>query len=371
MRELFMPDKTGFTFCRVPIGANDFAESWYSLDEAKGDYAMERFSIERDKGCLLPFIHEARRFSPALQLFASPWSPPTWMKQPPVYNYGRLRRDPKTLAAYALYLEKFLKAFADEGAPVKRLCVQNEVFADQKFPSCLWDGALMRDFIRDYLGPRLESAGLDTEIWLGTINGPFTDYEFGNWHGQSFNELIALVLKDPKAAKYIRGLALQWGGKHVLEEVRAQYPELELFQSECECGDGSNAFASIPYAFNLMWKFFRAGATAFVYWNIALEADAYSTWGWKQNSLVTVDADAGVCRYNPEFYLMKHLSAFARPGARALEVRGPWAANALAFRNPDGRTAAVALNPFDTTERLEADGMDVAMPPHSLNTLVW
>ena len=68
---------------------------------------------------------------------------------------------------------------------------------------------------------------------------------------------------------------------------------------------------------------------------------------------------------------MKHLSAFARPGARALEVRGPWAANALAFRNPDGRTAAVALNPFDTTERLEADGMDVAMPPHSLNTLVW
>ena len=76
-------------------------------------------------------------------------------------------------------------------------------------------------------------------------------------------------------------------------------------------------------------------------------------------------------RRNPEYYVMRHFSHYVRPGAKVLGTTGHFNSMAIAFRNPDGRTAAVALNPFDTTERLEADGMDVAMPPHSLNTLVW
>ncbi|NLO85936.1 MAG: glycoside hydrolase family 30 protein [Clostridiales bacterium] len=370
MEELFSPEYMGFNFCRVPIGANDFASSWYSLNENEGDLAMEHFSIERDKQCILPFIREAKKFSPDLELFASPWSPPTWMKQPPVYNFGRLKNTDENLDAYALYFQKFLEAFAAEGAAVQRLCVQNEVFADQKFPSCLWDGTQMRDFIRDHLGPRLAENGLDTEIWLGTINGPFFDFEMGNWHGQSFNDFIGTVMMDEKAASYIKGFALQWGGKHILSEIEAQYPDVEIIQSECECGDGSNEYKSIFYVYNLMWNYLRAGATAFVYWNIALEADAVSTWGWKQNSLLSVDAKDGTLKHNPEFYIMKHLSSFVKPGAHLLTTSGRWAANSMAFRNEDGSLVYIVVNPFEEIINVTIDGQTFALAPRSLSTMV-
>jgi len=371
MRELFAPDAANLRFCRVPVGANDFAESWYSLNETPGDYAMACFSLERDRGCILPFIREAQEYAPDLELFASPWSPPTWMKTPAVYNFGRLKDDPRTMEAYALYLELFLRGFAGEGAPVKRLCVQNEVFADQKFPSCLWSGAQMRDFIRDYLGPRLESGGLDTDLWLGTVNGPFIDYEMGNWHGQSLRDFILPVMLDAGAARHVKGFALQWGAKHILPHLSAQYPEVEIIQSECECGDGSNAFASVFYVFDLLWQYFRAGATAFTYWNFALETDCVSTWGWKQNSLVTVDPAGGEARYNPEFYLMKHLSAYVRPNACALDVSGRWAAYSMAFANPDGGRVYVLANPTDTEQRVEIHRRSYLLAPRSLHTLYY
>ena len=65
-----------FTICRMPIAANDFATEWYSYNENEGDFAMEKFSIERDKKGLIPFIHEALKYNKQLKLWASPWSPP-------------------------------------------------------------------------------------------------------------------------------------------------------------------------------------------------------------------------------------------------------------------------------------------------------
>ena len=38
-----------FTFNRAPVGANDFADHWYSYDEVDGDYGMEHFSVEHDE----------------------------------------------------------------------------------------------------------------------------------------------------------------------------------------------------------------------------------------------------------------------------------------------------------------------------------
>ena len=78
LQNLFQPGyECQFNFCRVPIGASDYAESWYSLNETADDFEMKSFSIERDQENLLPFIKSAQRFYPDLKLFASPWSPPT------------------------------------------------------------------------------------------------------------------------------------------------------------------------------------------------------------------------------------------------------------------------------------------------------
>ena len=150
----------GHSWCRVPIGASDYAFEWYSHNEHDGDVAMEHFSIARDHSSLIPYIRAAVSIQPNLRLFASPWSPPTWMKQPRAYNNGVLRWEPEILEAYALYLLRFVEAYRAEGLPVQQLHVQNEPNSDQKFPSCVWTGAKMRDFIRDYLGPRFRQAGV-------------------------------------------------------------------------------------------------------------------------------------------------------------------------------------------------------------------
>jgi len=110
----------GFRLCRVPIGANDFALEWYSHNEHDGDFAMEHFSIARDRRFLIPYIQAAMSIQPDLRLFASPWSPPTWMKQPRVYNGGVLRWEPEILEAYALYLlwERQAREMLKRGRPI-------------------------------------------------------------------------------------------------------------------------------------------------------------------------------------------------------------------------------------------------------------
>lgn len=169
IKELFSPDEMNFTFNRAPVGANDFADHWYSYDEVDGDYEMEHFSVEHDEQTLIPYIHRAQEWQPNMQLFSSPWSPPTWMKRPKAYNYGRLVQTPENLKAYAKYFVKYIQAYAEHGITVNQLHVQNEVFADQKFPSALWDSEALKVFIRDYLGPAFDEAGLSTDIWLGTL----------------------------------------------------------------------------------------------------------------------------------------------------------------------------------------------------------
>ena len=89
---LFGKENCSFSFCRLPIGANDFAEIWYSYNEHEGDYAMEHFSIERDKKYIIPTIKEAQKRAPDIRFFASPWSPPTWMKFPARHGISGYRR---------------------------------------------------------------------------------------------------------------------------------------------------------------------------------------------------------------------------------------------------------------------------------------
>ena len=83
LHQIFDPeDGLRFNFCRVPMGANDYALEWYSLNETDDDFAMKDFSIARDERILIPYINSAMAIRPDLKLFASPWRPPTWMKRP-------------------------------------------------------------------------------------------------------------------------------------------------------------------------------------------------------------------------------------------------------------------------------------------------
>lgn len=379
LRDLFSPSECDFSFNRAPVGANDFAADWYSYDETPGDLALEHFSVERDEQAVIPFIRGAQQHQPEMQLHAAPWSPPTWMKNPPVYNHGRLIRTPENLDAYARYLSRYVTEYAARGIRVDQLHVQNEVFADQKFPSCKYSSEELRVFIRDHLGPRFEADGLDTEIWLGTLNGP-EDYKWTpnfDMELDNYNRFVDNILLDDQARAYIKGIGYQWAGQNALQRTHDSWPEIEIVQTESECGMGRNDWEYAEYIFHLIQHYFRNGATAYTYWNMILAPGGNSTWGWHQNSLFTVDADAGTFVRNPEYYVMRHYSHFVKRGAVRLDIEGHYSSVTSVFENPDGSLAVIVGNALDRPETFTftdpqrpGRSLTAELAPRSFNTFI-
>lgn len=325
----------GFNLCRMPIGANDYAVNWYSHNETEGDFTMNSFSIQRDKQRLIPYIKTAQSINPNIKIWASPWCPPTWMKNNNHYacnpdtvndlsesgrgeemNTQFIMQD-EYLKAYALYFSKFVKEYKKQGIDIHSVHVQNEPNSCQNFPSCVWRPKDLAKFIGNHLGPKFQHDGLNIEIWLGTIERPQP-------------ERVDRILKDEQAQKYITGVGFQWAGKGAIPHVNENYPNLKLMQTETECGDGSNDWAAAEHTFGLMKHYFANGANSYLYWNMILDETGKSQWGWKQNSMISINKQTKKVTYNPEFYLMKHFSSFIESGANNIKTNDE---NCLAFKN--------------------------------------
>ena len=126
---------------------------------------------------------------------------------------------------------------------------------------------------------------------------------------------------------------------------------MKLYQTEQECGDGKNDWKHCLHAWELMKHYISNGANAYMYWNISLAEGGYSRWGWQQNSLVTVDTAKKTFKYNHEYYLMKHVSHFVKPGAKLLQTQGTYT-DLLAFKNPDNSIVVVAYNNSNESREL-------------------
>ncbi len=385
LKELFQPNTgANFTICRMPVGANDFSRDWYSYNETDGDFGMEFFSIKNDTETLVPFIKNALTYNPHLKLWASPWSPPTWMKcnkhyacrpseaelatkfknnlQP--YQLGKegsnmFIQDPRYYDAYALYFSKFIEAYRTEGINISMIMPQNEFNSCQIFPSCTWTSKGLSTFIGKYLGPKMEKLGV--EIMHGTMERPNA-------------ALVDTVLNDQVAAKYVQGVGFQWAGKSAVGDIHSNYPNLKLYQTEQECGDGKNDWKHTVHAWELMKHYFRNGVSAYMYWNISLEDGGFSRWGWQQNSLVSVNPETKSYKFNHEYYLMKHLSHFVKPGAKMLQTSGSFD-NLLAFINPDKTVVMIGYNMsnsyFNFSVKVGDSTISLKIKPNSFNTILF
>ena len=236
--------------------------------------------------------------------------------------------------AYALYFSKFIDAYNNQGITISTIMPQNEFNSCQIFPSCTWTSAGLTTFIGKYLGPVMDKQHV--EIMFGTMERPT-------------EALVDTILNDRYAGKYIQGVGFQWAGKKAIEGIHKRYPGLKLYQSEQECGDGKNDWEYCKYAWTLMKHYLNNGANAYMYWNLSLLKGGVSRWGWKQNSLITVDSVTKSFQYNHEYYLMKHVSHFVKPGAKLLRTKGKFN-NLLAFKNPDESIVIVIQNDKDKAE---------------------
>src|SRR5215208_6498713 len=156
----FDPQKgIGYTFARTNIHSCDFSSGSYTY-VAEGDKELKTFSVAHDRQFRIPFIKRAAAAAGGkLTLFASPWSPPAFMKDNnDMLRGGKLK--PEFYQAWANYYARFIKAYQTEGIPIWGLTIQNEPMATQKCESCIYTADEERDFLKNYLGPTLKKQGL-------------------------------------------------------------------------------------------------------------------------------------------------------------------------------------------------------------------
>ncbi|MFI3316091.1 MAG: glycoside hydrolase family 30 protein [Rikenellaceae bacterium] len=382
--ELFAPGEgANFNICRMPVAANDFSTDWYSYNETAGDLAMENFSIDHDKATLIPFIQAAQLQNPAIKIWGSPWCPPSWFKTNGHYacdtrdekinaayrngldpaKCGHEGEDmfiqkPEYLEAYALYFEKYIKAYREQGIDIFAVMPQNEFNSAQIFPSCLWQAQSLGNFVGEYLGPKMHALGV--EVMIGTVERAATP-------------LVDTMLNNPECRRYVTGVGFQWAGKGAVGAIHQNYPDMRLYQTEQECGDGKNDWRGADYSWSLLKHYFDCGVSAYMYWNISLLEGGISRWGWAQNSLVVVDPADNSYRFTHEYYLMKHISHFVEVGARYIAVPDDF--EGLAFENPDGKIVVLYAEREgeDTTLNLSIDSKEytLAVAANSFNTFVF
>lgn len=357
----------GYTLCRTTIHSSDYSGEAYTYDDVEGDKELEHFSIDHDRKYRLPLIHRALQTAHGnIKIFASPWSPPTWMKTNNNMLYGG-KLKPEYRQTWANYFVKYVKAYKREGIPIWGLTVQNEPMAVQVWESNILTAEDERDFVKDYLGPTLEKNGLsDLKLMIW-------DHNRGIMYQRA-----ETVYEDPEASKYVWGTGFHWYvGDHFdnVRMVHDAFPDKKLIYTEAGT-NGDWGFAE--HLAENMIKDLNNWANGWVHWNLLLDESGgpRHAGGLFGSNIVTVDTRTGELHLNPTYYYFGHFSRFIKPGAKRL----PTTSNsddfvATSFINPDGKVAVVVLNLTDDERNFQVwvDGQAAkySSPPHGIITMVF
>ncbi len=328
----------GYRLCRVHINSCDFSLGSYAHVEQDGDFALRSFSIERDRRALLPLIHAAQRVAGApLNILASPWSPPAWMKtNGTMVGGGKLR--PECRDAWANCYVRFIQAYADEGVPIWAVSVQNEPQAVQVWESCLYAPEEERDFVRDHLGPALRAAG------LGHVRIVGWDHNL-----DLLPERAAELYGDADAAANFWGLGFHWYGAPLhrnLHAVHDAWPDKALLFTE-GCQEGGPHVGSWDVArryASQMIAHLNGWSVGWIDWNLFLDMRGGPNHVGNFCSAPVLIDDSGEWHAQPAYAAIGHFARVIAPGAQRVLCAGDSEELALtAARNPDGSIAVVAL----------------------------
>jgi len=123
-------DGIGYNIGRVHINSCDFSLGNYACVE-ENDETLSTFNIERDKSSVIPMIKDAMKYG-EMPVFASPWSPPAYMKTNGEMNHGgKLKKEYWEL--WSEFYVKFVEAYRNEGIDVFGITVQNEPNATKRW----------------------------------------------------------------------------------------------------------------------------------------------------------------------------------------------------------------------------------------------
>lgn len=367
----------GYTIARTTIHSSDFSSGSYTYIE-EGDKDLKTFNVEHDRKFRIPFIKDAIKAAGGkLTMYASPWSPPAFMKDSNnMLRGGKLKKE--FFQPWADYYVKFIKAYEAEGIPLWGITIQNEPMATQKWESCLYTAEEERDFLKNFLGPTMKKAGLGDKKIIGWDHNRDLVYQ-----------RASVLLDDPEAKKYLWGIGFHWyetwaGGGPMFDNLKRAteaYPDVNFLFTE-----GTEE----KFKFNRIndWKLgerygealiqdFNAGSVGFTDWNILLD----ETGGPNHVGNFCFAPVLGHLKkkeliYTNQYYYIGHFSKWVKPGAKRITASSSRShLTTTAFKNPDGSVVVVVMNatskPYDYSLWVKGQAAPMKSPARSIQTLVF
>jgi glucosylceramidase len=358
------------SYIRISVGASDMNESVYTYDdlpEGSTDLTLARFTLAPDEVYVIPVLKEILAIHPRIRSLASPWTPPSWMKDNGKPKAGTLLHE--EYEVYADYLVKYLQGMKDRGILITALTVQNEPENPKNTPSMVLTAEQEAEFIGRYLGPALEKANLHTEIVAFDHNCDRPQYPI-------------TVLSDPYAVKYTRGSGfhLYRGDITALSTVHDAFPNKDIFFTEqlvIPRHSASDLEIAEPVGRVVIGAMMNWARNVLL-WNLAADP---------QNGPHTNDGGCSVCSgaitlegdkvtRNLAYYVTAHFTQFVPAGSvRVASSSSGVDLSHVAFRTPRGKHVLVVGNTSTGGQQFWVEYKkkfaEVSLPSGAVATYVW
>jgi len=335
------------SYLRLAVAASDLNAFPFSYNDLKDpratDPTLSQFSLSYDTLDVLPILKQILAVNPQIKLMASPWSPPTWMKDNKDTRGGSLL--PEFEASYAQYLVKYIQEMDKRGFTIDALTIQNEPLHPGNNPSLLMLADQQARFIGKHLGPAFRQAGIQTKIITYDHNADRPDYPI-------------TVLSDPLANPFIDGSAFHlYGGQiEALSEVHRAFPDKHLYFTEQWVGSPGNLEGDIAWHVkNLLIGAPRNWAKTVLEWNISSNPSLspHTDRGGCDRCLGAITIDGDAVTRNPAYYVIAHASKFVDPGSYRIGSTLPEGLPNVAFLRADGKQVLIVHNDSKASKQFE------------------
>lgn len=370
----YSPSKgIGYTLMRTTLHSCDFSSESYTYVN-EGDAELTSFNIQHDKQFRIPLIKKAMAIADKMTLYASPWSPPAFMKSNnSMLSGGKLK--PEFYQSWATYFVKFINAYQNEGIPIWGISIQNEPMAKQKWESCIFTAEEERDFLKNYLGPTMDKAGFSSKkiiVW--------------DHNRDLMYHRAQVIFDDPEASKYAWGMGFHWyetwaGGQPMFDNVKKvneAYPDKNLIFTE-GCAESFNPekyqyWGNAEKYGRSMINDFNNGTVAWTDWNIVLD-DKGGPNHVGNFCFAPIHTNDNDLIFTPSYYYIGHFSKFIRPNAKRISsVASRSQLLTTSFLNEDGKIATVVMNQsgeaVDYLFYIGDKQVQVNIPAHAIQTLL-
>ena len=368
LKELFTSDSTfiGISYLRISVGASDLDASVFSYDDLPAgqiDTDLQHFSLLPDTYNLIPILKSVVALNPAIKILGSPWSAPAWMTTNQSAYGGSLK--PEYYSAYANYFVKYIKSMAAQGIKIDAITPQNEPLNAYNNPSMTMTAAEEGDFVKNYLGPAFQTAGIATKIIVYDHNCDVPGYPLA-------------ILADAAAKKFVDGSAfhLYSGDIAALTQVHNAYPDKNVYFTEQWVGGPSNFAGDLKWHLkNLIIGATRNWSKNVIEWNLASDPNYYPhTVGGCSTCLGAITIGTAVNR-NVSYFIIAHASKFVKAGSVRIDSGNVGTLSNVAFKTPEGKKVLIVLNEGSASSNfnIQFNGMiaTTQLAAGAVGTYVW